>query len=125
VKLRRILEGLEQEGVDAAGEKPVDLAPEVGPGLVHAGGTPGLDPNPQGAHGTQHPGPGAVGARRGGPGELRPRAVDGLGVGLEPEGRELHGVCTEGVGLDELGPGRHVGAVHLGHSPGSVRQSSS
>src|SRR5256886_17362956 len=81
------------------------LAPEERERLLARGGAEGLDADAQGPERSQHAD--AVAGR--GPGEPCRGRVDLLCVVREPVARELLGVRAEGVRLDELGAGAHVG----------------
>ena len=109
----RVAEGFEHEQVDATLEERRGLLREVGLGLVDAGLAPRLDAD---AERTNRAGDIRVppGAAR----ELRAVHVDlGRAIG-EPERRELDPVGAEGIRLDDIGAGSHVGVVHVGYQLG-------
>ena len=109
-----VAERLEDQQVHAALDQGFGLLAEVLARLVDAGLAPGLDAHAQRTDGAGHVG-GVAGhlARQPGAG-----AVDLAHLVAEPEPAQLHPRGPEGVGLEDVGAGGEVLAVHAGHQVG-------
>src|SRR5690606_38594418 len=116
-QLLHIQHGLHHEQVHPAGQERLHLPEEGVPDLDAPRGAEGI----QGAaHGTDRPGHQHGPARDlpGAAGELGPLQVDPPDLLLQAVRPQAEGVGPEGVGLDQVGPGRDVGQVDLLHHPG-------
>ncbi len=115
--LLQVAEGLQDESVHPALGQSSGLQGEMGHGLAPRGRAPRLDPDAERADGADHHRPSASGL----PGQSGGTPVDVLGALLQPEGRQLHRIGAEGVGLDDLGAGPEVGLVDLLHQAGLLQ----
>ena len=109
-----VAERLENQQVHATLDQGRGLLAEVLAGLVDAGLAPGLDAHAQRADGPGHVG-GVAGHLARQPGA---RPVDLAHLVAEPEPAQLHPRGPEGVGLEDVGAGGEVLAVHADHQLG-------
>ena len=112
--LVQITEGLEHEQVHAAREQRLGLLAEVRLGLVDADLAPRLDADAERSHRAGHVRLIAGGVAR----DPHARHIDGVQLVGKPEGGELQPVCAECVGLEHVGAGAHVLAVHAADQVG-------
>ncbi len=109
VDLVHVGERLQDEAVHPTRYEALHLPLEVGERLLARQRAERLEPHAERSDGAYDAGP--TGARLAG--QLGRHPVDLLGVVGEPVGAELHRVGAEGVGLEDLSPGAHVGLVHF------------